>query len=557
MIGGAPAANYKPSFHMPMIPLPPAGTPDPVAYYRTLNSTARVVVSGAANQGLDILLFDVAHNPVYAVSGGYVTFFPPGAPLPTLNQEPSPGTGTLMLATWAADIGELKRVAPAGVPPWIFVFYGNVDPQSIRDNLLPVVGKLTQSFLETSWQVNHPGPISVPRGDLDNDFIDRLLRTEVTLFVEGGQQLGAASRVDPADRSSDTNLIFHFLDTGDGYLSPLAHLRDMPQYADPNWQGHPLITGTESFAIPVNIYLEFQVWEAATNSYVHLPSGIAIDLMDYDPVGGDDVLLTETTDAQGRVHFTSADIHVIEEPEPDIYFRLNLNGRSHAGHTLPQAWSTKGWLATDGSLGYYENFNGTQLGDAAKPLVFRVGLDWHLRLIYEDKRRPVTAGTIDVNDRSASVTGSGTAFDSFHKGWTLRVAGEPAGYVIDNVLSATSVALKQPYVGTSKRGQPFTVDPPAPKGVLVGIITGTPQVPGPPTEQQLRTDENGEVHGVIFDVEAEETIYFRVNFEMEDATINLPRVSVAMVNPASPEGNEEGWPTYYLDPDQSYFPDNQ
>jgi IPT/TIG domain-containing protein len=555
MSAPGPALGYKPLFHMPMIAPPPAGQ-DAEQHYNNVNATANVRVTAAANQALDVLLSDASYNAVHAVSGGFVTFIPPGSPLPTQGQEPSPGTGALMLQSWGADVTELKRVAPTGVPPWATVFYGNVDPASVRAQLLPVVQKLSQAHLETSWQVNHPAT-SAPRADLENDYLDRLLRSEVTVFVPGGQQLGEASRVNPADSASDTSLSFLFLDAAGGYLSPLAHLRDMPHYAAPNWEHHPLITATANIAVPVNIHLKFEVWENGANNYVPLPAGIGVDLMDYDPVGEDDVLLTQSTDAQGCVHFSVPDIHAIEESEPDIYFRLHLNGRSHAGHTLPQQWSTKGWLATDGSPGYYENFNGTQLGDAATPVVFRVGLDWHLRLTYEDKSKPGPIGAITVTDGSTSVTGIGTDFKSYHVGRTLRVAGEPTGYIIDNVPSTTGLVLKQPYSGATRSGQPYTIDPPAPKGIPVGIHTGPPRPPSTPAKQLLRTDENGEAHGISFDVQADETVYFRVNFEIEDVSINLPRASVAMTDPASPAANDEGWPTYYSDADQKYFPDMQ
>jgi hypothetical protein len=238
---------------------------------------------------------------------------------------------------------------------------------------------------------------------------------------------------------------------------------------------------------------------------------------------------------------------------------LHLNGRSHAGHTLPQLWSTKGWLATDGSPGCLENFNGTQLGDAATPVVFRVGLDWHVRLTYEDKSKSGPIGTITVADGSTTVTGTGTAFQNYHKGRTLRVAGEPIGYVIDTVSSTTGIVLKQSYkgatAGVTLHGQSYTIDPPATKDIPVAIHTGRPHPPSAPAKQRLRTDDKGEAHGVIFDIQGEETVYFRVYFEIEDASINLPRGSVEM--PVGPETDYLSWLTYFLDDDQMYFPDMQ
>ena len=51
-----------------------------------------------------------------------------------------------------------------------------------------------------------------------------------------------------------------------------------------------------------------------------------------------------------------------------------------------------------------------------------------------------------------------------------------------------------------------------------GVVTG-PSI-------ELRTDANGEVHGLSFDIKPDQFISLQIDFEIEDSTINLPRATV-------------------------------
>ena len=128
------------------------------------------------------------------------------------------------------------------------------------------------------------------------------------------------------------------------------------------------------------------VYNLSTFTFDPLPAGIRIELVDFNTVFDDEVLDDETTNAQGRVRFDIPDFASLSEEEPDLFFKVVTSGTvQHAGHTLPKEWSTKGWLSRGGQPGYYENFKGPgPLGSPGSPLVFAVGLDFHVALRYRD-----------------------------------------------------------------------------------------------------------------------------------------------------------------------------
>src|SRR5215217_3324941 len=96
-----PVIAYQPKFHMPIISTPPPDT-DPVKYYDTLTGEKTILqVIPDANLGLKIKLSDPKYSQLFAITGGLVTFIPPGNPLPTTGAELSPGSGSIVLQTWS------------------------------------------------------------------------------------------------------------------------------------------------------------------------------------------------------------------------------------------------------------------------------------------------------------------------------------------------------------------------------------------------------------------------------------------------------------------------
>lgn len=245
--------------------------------------------------------------------------------------------------------------------------------------------------------------------------------------------------------------------------------------------GQAAVLAQEDFTVTnaINIFVKFEVWNLTTHAFEPLPAGADVDITDYDPVSANDTLATRQTDAQGRVAFSLSALVDPDESAPDIFFLVHTNGRSHAGHTLPQEWSTKGWKATDGNPGYYPDYAGAPIGTPTTPLVFRIGLNVHVRLVYQDLHGPTPT------------------------------------------------------------------DSPAPKGVPVDVHVGAV---GTLPKGRFRTNEQGEVHAVLFNADAGDDVFFHIDFEIEDASINLPRARVQMA--------QVGWSTFWSDTDRKYFPNN-
>ena len=533
-----PAPGYRPVFHMPVIGPPPTGD-DPTTFYNEVSLATTVEVTAADHQGLLIKLSNADYSQLFAMSGGLVRFVPAGHPLPTSEGETAQGSGALVLETWIDDVNKLKSALPPGVPAMTYVLYLNVKPEAVLTGLRPHVQVLKDSVLKLAWNQ----PIDPPgRAELETNFLDRLLLGETTVFVPGGTLIGEAAKM-TTDTASDRVFVFRFTDSAGNDLSPVLHLRGMEGYGGPQWHDHPLIKALSNIPVPVNIYLRFEVWNETSHAYEPLPAGVAVELKDQDSefdVEGD-LLITELTDAQGGVHFSTSleqlDALDPDDAETDLYFLVRTAGLTHAGHTLPEKWSTKGWKATDGSPGYYENFTGSQIGAAAAPLVFRIGFDFHVRFSYEDRSR---TGTVTVNNNSTTVNGAKTNWKPYLVGTSLKVLGDPTAYNIVGInQSAQTMTLSRPYAGGSGGKRSYRV--------CVNVLDGIPvtlMVNGAP-RRFLKTNQSGEVSGVVFNIEGEDTIHFIPSYEIEDPGIQLPRAEVV------------GWSTFHTDAEDLRLPDNQ
>lgn len=244
---------------------------------------------------------------------------------------------------------------------------------------------------------------------------------------------------------------------------------------------------TEDFTVTdaIFIHLQFEVFDLSANSFKALPAGVVVDIMDEDTLSNDR-LVSRSTNAQGRVLFSLPDLTDPDEPAPDIFFLVHTRRLQHAGHTLPDEWSTSGWLAADNTTtGLTPDYDGIPIGTPSAPVVFRIGLDLHVRFDY-------------VNLRPTFDSPPGAAFD----------ARAPEGL---------RVLL---------RVNPFR---------LTDVAT-------------LHTDRDGEIHAVVFNISAGETIFFNVPFIIEDARINLPPAKVQMT-----EIDLSGWNTSFADADAKAF----
>lgn len=495
-----PPTSSNLNFAMPVIGPPPAGT-DPGTHYASVIAVTTFKVTGVSHHGLKVTLSNASFRNLYAMTKGEARYYPPGDSLPNGVQVPT-GAGALVIRTSADVIKALKAKQsptrlPPGVPPMHHTIYMHVKETSVRSAFEPIVNALPQSVLKPLWDPAVKGkPVgSATNAELVDNYLDRFLSSEnLNITVDGGQSIGEAEHAVPANPSSDIEFTLQLLDGAGNDLSPILHLRAMPQYGGAKWREHPLIGAVKNIAIPVNIWLKFEVWNQSTNTFDSLPQGVGVSLME----SSNDLLGSPVqTDNNGVVHFNIPDLQAIQS-EPDIFFIVHTNGMNHAGRTLPAKWSTKGWSAVDGSPGYYENFTGTQLGDALNPLKFRIGVDFHLYLNYRDHSK------------------SPPAFVPAPEGIPIevwKVSSQGTLDRIDEIFSA-----------------------------------------GATPSSKIRTNDNGQLHGTVFDVDGGNTIYFKVFFELEEEEINLPLTKV-QIDPAS-----HVWLTFERDDDrwdnENCFPGN-
>ena len=527
--------DNEPKFHMPVIGAPPAGQ-DPTTYYAGVALATTVQITAADHQGLYIELSNPAYSKLFAMAGGLVSFIPPGKPLPTSEEEFAQGAGALVLEIWIADFYKLKKVLPPGVPAMTYVLYLNVKPDTARTAFTPHVKALPDSVLQVGWNQ----PSSPPdRAALEANYLDLLLNDQTTIWVPGGTLLGEAAE-STTNPTSPRAFVLRFTDANGNDLSPILHLRSIESYGGPQWHDHPLITGVSNIPVPVNIYLQFEMWNESSHAHEPLPPGVAVDLMDWDP-GVNDKLITELTDANGRVHFSTSlealDTLDPDDAETDLFFLVHTNGLTCAGHTLSVDWSTKGWLAADGSPGYYDNFTGSQIGEAATPLVFRIGFDFHVSLSYEDGSQ---TGTVTIANGSTTVKGTSTKWKSYLTGMRLKVNGDSTEYPILQVNEATQeITLGQAYAGGTGSNSTYTVRSKILEGMPVTLMVNGH------AGQFLTTDNSGNLSGVVFDIMGEDTVFFHPSFEIEDSLINLPKAKIG------------GFGSFHFETEYLHLPDNQ
>jgi hypothetical protein len=141
----------------------------------------------------------------------------------------------------------------------------------------------------------------------------------------------------------------------------------------------------------MDIYVKFVVWNLTSKAFEPV-TNMPVDLMDNDPVSND-LIDTQTTDSNGCVHFSETQVTLKDksgEDTPDLFFNARPKGLTAGGTALPDEWSTKGWNDQNGKPGFYPDAPftaGDSLGStAAAPLVYSIGLDFHVRYMYKDPK---------------------------------------------------------------------------------------------------------------------------------------------------------------------------
>jgi hypothetical protein len=116
-----------------------------------------------------------------------------------------------------------------------------------------------------------------------------------------------------------------------------------------------------------------------------LPDGLEVEVYDYDPASGDDLI--------GKGQLNNGKVHIImnaesSEKEPDVYFKVKFTKgdkyrrikTKHKENNLYRVWecnkdwSSKEKTTDDGKPGYYDDFDGKKLGSHNAPLKFTIDL---------------------------------------------------------------------------------------------------------------------------------------------------------------------------------------
>jgi IPT/TIG domain len=470
-----PPVSTTPVFSMPAIGPPPSGT-TPSAWYATVAAATTLTATGVAHDGLEISISNPAYAGLLAMAGGLVGYIPPGSALPTDDLAASPGGGSVVLQTGPLDAAALKGALPPGVVPMTVVLYLDVQPATVRTALAPLVDKLPDSWLQANWDQAFT---TTDHKVLAARYLERLMLGQVSVFAPGGTGLGQAA---VTGSSGPARFTLRLLDGAGNNLSPVLHLRTMAAWAGTSWSGHPLVAAVSNVTVPVNLWVAFEIWKEK-DVYERLPAGIDVDLVDYDAIGPNDVRATAATDASGVAQFFFSSMDALSH-DNDLFFVAHTKGKTVAGRALPDEWSTRGWAATDGTPGYYPSFAGAQLGDATHPVVFRIGVDVHVKYQYPDRHRP------------------------------NELAGKPTtGPLLD-----------------------------APKGTKVLLRTRHP--PGQHGEDldddvlELTLDDKGEASGFTFKLEGGETLYWLTRFEIEDASAGITLSKVQYTSWSTREGGD-------------------
>jgi hypothetical protein len=367
------SSGYTPIFHMPII--------DSSHDYTAIKTANVITVSQVDHYALKITVANATYQKLFSMAGGVIYFVPQDIsadPFLLYDSYPnlpplSPGTGFLIQGLWPTDFRKLTAELPPGVPPPEYVVYINVAPATVHVALAPSV----QAMPDKSLTKN---PVAGNHQQYVDEYLDNVLLGKAGVFVKGGTQIG---------NMATTEFTLFFAGSDSNGLSPILHVRDMPNYGGEQWQGHPLIDTVSVLPVPVDIYAEFHLWDNFGKVFKPLPSGVTVDLTDYDPVPPSDDLDSKTTDgnSNGKVHFNFTDIQIIDEQGPDLYFKVHLGNHNPDPALLVDPWTSREWVFStllgfyNTGSGYFEDFDGTRLGSASLPLLFQIGLGFWADLI--------------------------------------------------------------------------------------------------------------------------------------------------------------------------------
>lgn len=234
-----PHPGYKPRLEMPVI-APPTTAADlaaPAAYYQALALQVAVAISGPNGEFADITM--TRNNPpavdgtLFAMTGGFASFFPAGTPVPSPDNILAP-VDLLLLSVWADDVLAQKKSFPPDVPALGSIFYLGVDAVPTETLLSVQVDTMSTPALRASWKARMGTPAlqGTSRADLIDKHLHYVMLGQASVFVDGGAKIGQAvldnTLVPPACKIT---IRMTNCDAPISYVSPLPIFRGAPYYA--------------------------------------------------------------------------------------------------------------------------------------------------------------------------------------------------------------------------------------------------------------------------------------------------------------------------------------
>ena len=284
--------------------------------------------------------------------------------------------GTLLLHIFPIYVYWLRSQKPQGTSAPQVIRYENVRVATIGPYLLPWV----KTFYLKALQEGAGQPDETDVDVLAAKYLEQFFLGKVAVLVEGGMKIGEADDLDATHRA-DVPIPRHLqwpLRLDDRIAARAAVVRRSDLDGSSTGAG-----GAPRSDPGFDLRAIRSCNDIQQKQFIALPAGVSVDLRDADFLTSDKKA-TAMTDAFGQVEFVFQDAAAIEDIHgTDLFLLVHTNGMAHAGHAaLPQEWSTKGWHAVDGTPGYQTDFGGTSWGTADAPLLFRIGVDFHLSIQY-------------------------------------------------------------------------------------------------------------------------------------------------------------------------------
>lgn len=230
---------YEANLYMPVIAAPPAGTA-PEGYYAQLaaNGVAVTAVPAADHDGLHITVTSpplarqsigdpptpVPFSTVFAMAGGFVTYYPDDKPFTLPNGDTLPAStspavdiGTVVLNIWGADFQQIdQRLFPDEPRPMTFIYRG-MQKSKVALALTDDVKNIKRRALVKSWDDTPAhGPAPSDMAALQQAHLARVMAGDGAVFIDGGTPIGEAAAQSTPSQSVAKFTLHSFRISSDG-----------------------------------------------------------------------------------------------------------------------------------------------------------------------------------------------------------------------------------------------------------------------------------------------------------------------------------------------------